>query len=281
MLLTPRYDGPPILIIEGEPGDVLAPVVRQRLRLQAALAALGDDDWQAPSRCDGWNVQDVVAHLIGVNSFWQGSVLAGIAGAPTRILAAFDPVATPPMMVGGMRSLSPAEVLEQFVASNEGYLDAVTDLDDEGWGAIAESPAGHVSVRMVGAHALWDSWVHERDILLPLGADPAIEADEVAVCLRYAAALGPAFAISQGAGTRGAFAVDAGDPDVAFVLEIEDSVLVRDLPGLDGAPCLQGPSVELVEALSMRVPLPAAAPPEWRVLLGGLATVFDAEVDAG
>src|SRR6201989_3160507 len=40
MQLTPRYDGEPILAIEGEPDDVLVPVVRQRRRLEALLSAI-------------------------------------------------------------------------------------------------------------------------------------------------------------------------------------------------------------------------------------------------
>ncbi|MGZ7015147.1 MAG: maleylpyruvate isomerase N-terminal domain-containing protein, partial [Acidimicrobiales bacterium] len=158
MLLTPRYDGSPVLSIEGSPSDVLEPLTRQRRRLTATLAELDDAAWRTPSRCEGWTVQDVVAHLVGVDSFWQTSVDAGVAGAPTRLLAGFDPAATPPMMVGGMRSLSPSEVLDQFRAACDGFLGSVAGLDDAGWGALAESPAGHVSVRLVSAHALWDCW---------------------------------------------------------------------------------------------------------------------------
>ncbi len=71
------------------------------------LRALGDDEWGASSRCAGWSVQDVVAHVVGVNAFWQASVRAGTAGKPTRILTGFDPAATPPLMVAPMRELAP------------------------------------------------------------------------------------------------------------------------------------------------------------------------------
>jgi uncharacterized damage-inducible protein DinB len=87
MLLSPRYDGPPILSIGGPPEVQHAAVVRQRRRLEATLADLSDDDWRSPSRCEGWTVQDVVAHLVGVNAFWQSSVLAGLAGTPTPCLS--------------------------------------------------------------------------------------------------------------------------------------------------------------------------------------------------
>ena len=244
------------------------------------LIALSDDDWRAPTRCEGWTVQDVVAHMVGVNAFWEGSVLSGLAGAPTRFLDGFDPAATPALMVEATRSQTPAEVRDQFVKTNTGFLAAIAELDDTGWSTIAESPAGHVPIRLVAHHALWDCWVHERDIALPLGLTPVLEADEIASCLRYAAALSPAFAISAGTAKSGSFVVDASRPDVCFTLEVGDSVALRDGDAATDAPRLRGEAVDLVEALSIRAPLPDSTPTEWRRLLGGLATVFDSELAA-
>ncbi len=279
MKLAPRYDGPSIIAIEGRPDDQLAPVTRQRRRMETMLVDLGDDDWSAPSRCDAWTVQDVVAHLTGVNDFWNASVLAGIDGAPTRILTDFDPAATPPRLIGPMRTLAPAEVLERFAVSNDAFLATLAGLDDEAWSVRAESPAGHVPIRLLAQHALWDSWVHERDVALPLGADVDEEADEVLSCLRYAAALSPALAMSTGRTFLGTFAVEAADPAVCFVLEVgESSVAVHDDAVPPGASCLRGDAVGLVEALSLRAPLPATTPDQWRQLLAGLATAFDAEL---
>jgi uncharacterized protein (TIGR03083 family) len=278
MELSPRYDGPPIISIDGPPDDQYVPVVRQRKRMEAMLTGLSEADWRSASRCEGWTVQDVVAHLVGVNGFWQISVLAGLAGTPTRLLARFDPAATPPLMVAGMRGLEPAEVLDQFVASNDAFLAALGDLDERGWSTVAETPAGHVSIRLLAHHALWDCWVHERDVALPLGPAPAVEPDEVLSCLRYAAALSPAFAISSGTARPGVFAVEATDPQLTFTLDIAESVAVRDRDAPRDAPCLRGQAVDLVEALSIRKPLPGSVPTEWRTVLGGLATVFDAEL---
>jgi uncharacterized protein (TIGR03083 family) len=279
MQLTPRYGGPPVLAIEGDPHEVHAPLMRQRRRLLTTLGELSDDQWRSPSRCEGWTVQDVIAHLVGVDTFWQASVTAGLAGAPTTYLAAFDPAATPPQMVDAMRVLTPAQVLDQFASACDGYLAVVSDLDDAGWSSVAESPAGHVSIRLMSAHALWDCWIHERDIALPLALPLTEEPDELAVCLRYAAGLSPAFAVSAGAAVPGSFAVESTDPAMSFVLEVGgDTVFVRDRSGSSGAPSLRGPAVELIEALSFRMPLDATAPPEWCSLLAGLADVFDTEV---
>ena len=281
MKLTPRYEGPPVLTIDGSADDQLVPVTRQRRRMETILAPLSDDAWQTPSRCDGWAIRDVIAHLVTVNGFWEMSVRAGLAGEPTRVLATFDPAAHPPLMVEGMRALTPQELFGQFVASNDGFLDALASLDDAGWATIAESPAGHVSIRLLAFHAIWDSWIHERDIALPLGFAPTDEPDEVRSCLRYAAAVSPALTVSNGSAVSGELAVAATEPDDQFTLAVGDSVAVRNEPTPPEAPCLHGVSVDLVEALSVRAPLPADAPAEWRRLLNGLATVFDTELEAG
>ena len=156
------------------------------------LTALSDDQWTAPSRCDEWSVRDVVAHLVDVNKFWHGSITAGVAGTPTRLLAGFDPAATPSMLVDWMHALNFGEVFEQFVTTSDSLLDDVEQLTDEQWTATAESPVGHVAIRLLVQHALWDCWIHERDIAMPLGIAMADEPDEVASCLRYAAAASPA-----------------------------------------------------------------------------------------
>ncbi len=78
---------------------------------------------------------------------------------------------------------------------------------------MAEAPAGHMALSAVASHALWDAWVHERDICLPLGLPVDVEPDEVAVSLRYAAGLGPAFLATEGSARSGAFGVSVTHPD--------------------------------------------------------------------
>ena len=75
----------------------------------------------------------------------------------------------------------------------------------------------------------------------------------------------------------GVFRVEATDPDLSFAVQVGQSVAVRDGSAPGDAPCLRGGAVELVEALSIRAPLPDSTPPEWRRLLAGLATAFDSE----
>jgi uncharacterized protein (TIGR03083 family) len=262
--------------IAGEPGDQLVPLIRQRRRLETMLVHLAKDKWSSPSRCDEWTVQDVAAHIVGVNAFWTASVLAGLGGTPTRVLSGFDPATTPALMVTAMRELGSGPVLDQLVASNDVFLDVIGDLDDSGWATVAESPAGHVPIRLIAHHALWDCWIHERDIALPLGLTPPAEPDEVRSCLRYVAAVNATFAIASGHRVARTLALEASDPTLDAVLEIGESVAVWDGPAPPEVSCLRGEAVVLAEALSLRAPLPPSTPNDWRQLLQGLATAFSA-----
>jgi uncharacterized protein (TIGR03083 family) len=272
--ISPRYDGSPLVRLE-DAGDPTTAVLRQRQRLGDVLTTLDEAQWSAPSRCEGWSVRDVVAHLAGTNRFWALSISAGLAGEPTRLLAAFDPVATPAQLVEAQRSLTPAEVLDKYETGVAAIAEVLAAVEGEGWEIVAEAPPGHVSVRAVAAHALWDAWVHERDILLPLGLDPVEEPDEVALSLRYAAALGPAFTAAKGTGRRGVLAVEATDPDLRFTVEVGDEVVVRDGSAGPDAPCLRGPAVDLLEGLSFRAPLDHDLGPDHGWLVAGLDEVFD------
>jgi uncharacterized protein (TIGR03083 family) len=275
MQLTPRYGDDPVLRIETAIGDVGTPLLRQRARLAKVLEQLDDAQWAAPSRCEGWSVQDVVAHLVTTNEFWAFSITAGLAGSPTTVLATFDPVATPAAMVDAGRGAAPSETLERFGATNDALAAVVGDIDERGWSTIAEAPPGHIAVRAVALHALWDAWVHERDVVLPLGLGTVDEADEIVGCLQYAAALGPAFHASRGSTRTGALRVRTAGPAAAFVVDVGPTVVVRDGDAPEGATVLDGPTIDLLEALSYRAPLAVDVPDDERWLFDGLGEVFD------
>lgn len=277
MILSPNYSATPLLTIDDSTEDLAVAIMRQHRRLIELATELDDRMWATPSRCDGWTVRDVIAHLGGVNNFWSMSIQGGVAGQPTRMLAGFDPAETPPLLVEAMSHDSNEQVLSKFVAASEMLVAALADLDGDGWCSIAESPAGHVPIRVVAHHALWDSWVHERDIALPLGLDPVEEPDEVAICLRYAAVLSPTLALGFGQAVAGRFAVDATDQDVRFVIDITDVVSLDSTSPTNDLPCLRGGAVALTEALSLRTAMPHDAPDEWRKVLAGLRTAFDSE----
>ena len=276
MRLTPRYEGPPALVFEPAV-DPSEPLFRQRRRLAATLATFDADQWAAPSRCAGWANRDVISHLVTTNSFWAASITAGRAGEPTRFLPGFDPVVTPAQLVEATPFIGTAELLAKFVATNDAIEEALVGLDADGWEVKAEAPAGHLALSAVASHALWDAWVHERDICLPLGLAVPEEADEVTTSLRFVAGLGPAFLAISGSTRIGAFAVRATDLDRTLVVDVGPTVVVREGGVALGLPTVAGGAVALTEAFSLRA-APPVLPEGDRWMVDGLGVMFDQEV---
>ena len=274
MEIQPRYDGPPLVALEGGL-EVGAALLRQHERLLRTVEGLTDEQWRTASRCEGWTVQDVIGHLVDVNAFWAISITSALSGEPTRFLQGFDPKATPAALVAAnTQGKSPQETLEAFRQGVHSLANVVRPLTMDEWEVRAEAPPGHIAIRLLAHHALWDSWVHERDICLPLGITPPLDDDEIRCSLRYVAALGPTFAITQGRGKPDAVVVRATDPDTTIVVEVDaDSVRVHDGEAPDGALVIEGAAVELIERLSVRAD-GVDVPEDRRWLTTSLAEVF-------
>ncbi len=275
MKLTPRYGSDPIVTLDGPPDAIAEPAIRQRRRLGEVLATLDEAQWAQPSRCAGWSVRDVIVHLDSTNAFWGYSIHQGLKGEPSRLMADFDPVASPAALVADAPHTSGAELAARFAESTEALCGQIESLSSQQWLLPAEAPIGHVSVSAVVHHALWDSWVHERDVLLPLGMTPVEEPDEVAATLRYASSLGPAFSITNDAALSAQFGVAADNPEVSFTVDVGAAVVVHE--GLDAdTPRLTGSAVALLEALSLRSPFEQPLPDELAWIMRGLTETFDA-----
>lgn len=273
MQLEPRYGDAPILRLDGDPSAIFEPLVRQNERLGNKLATLTDEQWAAGSRCEKWTVRDVIVHLGITNQFWTMSVAAGVAGEPTRMLEGFDP-ATTPLALGAGNDDSSADVLEQFLQASAAWRSTLEGLSSAYWEAQAEAPPGHLSVSAVAHHALWDSWVHERDILLPLGETPVQESDEVLSSLRYAMGLSASFEFHAGAGRTGEVGFLVNDPAGAFTLTVDNDVSVAAGCSADSL-VLEANAVALLEGISRRAPMPVEVGPDVAWLFEGLQKAFD------
>lgn len=110
---------------------------------------------RAPTRCDGWTVHDVAAHVVGLAS-------DAFAGRIGRF--------TPDEQAAMRRDLTPAELvdeLEQALLLGEPFLRALTD---EQWDADSGAPGLTLGE---GLLTLWyDAWVHRDDIRAALGQPP-------------------------------------------------------------------------------------------------------------
>ena len=231
--------------------------MRHRDRFTDALASLTDEQWSATSRCDAWSNREVVCHLVDVDMYWTYSLESGRNGEPITYLRDFDPVATPQALVDSKTSLSTAEVFDAFTTNGATFRKAVESLGDNEWDALCEAPIGHVTARVMLAHTLWDSWLHERDILLGLGAVGDPEPDELAVVtwysLLFGGAQGGVVDDEHAVGSLPTEPIDAqlqfdDLPDTPLRLAVDRVVYV----GPADAPRASGSAVDFVEAVTGR-----------------------------
>ena len=138
----------------------LMPLARaERQDLLDLLVTLEPEQWRAPSLCEGWCVQDVVAHVLSYEELTARQLAARFA----RGLLVFDRV-----NAIGLREYadrSPAEL---------------TDLLRR-----RRTPAG-LTAGLHGAIALTDGLIHQQDIRRPLGLLRTVPTERLVPALRTA-----------------------------------------------------------------------------------------------
>jgi uncharacterized protein (TIGR03083 family) len=126
-------------------------------------AGLGPDDWDKPTACPGWSVQDQLAHLIGPEALFLGRPQAGAVDVPPPYVRN-DIGKLNEGAVAMRRGWGPEDVLAEFnevTALRLAQLEAMSDedLDEDSW-----TPAGPGTYRDLLAIRVLDCWVHEQDI---------------------------------------------------------------------------------------------------------------------
>jgi uncharacterized protein (TIGR03083 family) len=122
----------------------------------ATIRGLTPEQWQAPTRCDGWEVRDVAGHLVGLVS----DVFAGTGFGSS----------TPDEQAAARRDHSPAEVADELDKASASAQLLVSGLDDAAWAGPSPAPGTTIGE---GVRALWaDAFVHRDDISAALGTGP-------------------------------------------------------------------------------------------------------------
>jgi uncharacterized protein (TIGR03083 family) len=142
----------------------------QRRRFMEVLAGFASDDWTAPTRCAKWTAHDIVRHLCDCNGVGAG-YCAGNDEGSLDVATGFDPRVTPREWMTTSANESPETTLAHFATTTEELFGFAQARLAEGGSFDVRLPCGQMDWSACVLHVFWDSWVHERDILLPLGMD--------------------------------------------------------------------------------------------------------------
>ena len=172
------------LHVELDPAAVVDAYAVHRRRFARKVAVLDEGALRTQSRCSEWSVADVLRHCADVDE-WMQAIWSG--GRPP--FTSFDPVLTPHEFVIAGRAMSDLEARDRYVRSSEAIVSEVAGSGPERWGAASVSPIGFVPWWLSLLHVFYDSWLHERDVLLPLGETPPVDLEEATPVLAYSLAL--------------------------------------------------------------------------------------------
>jgi uncharacterized protein (TIGR03083 family) len=144
---------------------VVAVLTGQWRALEELLGGLAEDEWSAATCLPGWQVRDIVAHLIGTEMTLAGAE-APPCGVDVRALPHVrnDIAATNERWVLSLRAESGAAVLEKFGAVTRGRAEALAAMTPAEFAAPSWTPVGEGTYREFMQFRVFDCWLHEQDI---------------------------------------------------------------------------------------------------------------------
>jgi uncharacterized protein (TIGR03083 family) len=229
------------VLAEHDPYDLMD---AEAARLEAWFGGLGGDDWAQPSACEGWSVQDVLAHLAfgeGYNAACFDDDLPAFFERYTS-RGATDMDSFNALGVSERADRSSDAVLDEWRSGCARTRAELRRLD----GQDLTTSAGPYPARWQAWHLASELATHADDIGLPV--TPAEAPDRLAWRVQFAR-----FALDE---ARPEVTVEPG-PD-GFVVRVGDREVVLD-------------DAELVDAVNGRLPPDHPIDPDLRPTLSALA----------
>lgn len=129
-------------------------------RFEELIRGLDDEQWNAVTRCDGWTVADVAAHVTGTMAMiTQGRI---------------DELADPEHVgrqTAERKGRTPDEVADELRGAVKIGNDMMSIFDDAAW--VGPGPSELTATLGEGVEALWyDAYVHILDIKAAIGEPP-------------------------------------------------------------------------------------------------------------
>ena len=164
--------------------------------IAALLADVDEEQWRTATALPGWDVHDVVAHMVGTESMLLGLAtpepdvdLETLAHVRNFVGAMNEP------WVRSLRGESGIDLLARFRDVTARRRAALNAMAIEDWNAPTQTPAGPDSYGRFMRIRVFDCWMHEQDIRAALdrapsaaqlsGADARVSLDEMAASMSF------------------------------------------------------------------------------------------------
>ena len=150
--------------------------VEEQSAFSALVRSLDEQQLAQATRCEGWTVRDVAAHVAGT----LADIVAG----------RFEGLGTPEVtqrQVDERGGRTAAQLADELDEVNLGAQQLFTVFDDEAW--EAEAPAGVARTVGWGVESLWyDAFVHGDDIRAAIG-QPSVPSEAMRAAVSHITAV--------------------------------------------------------------------------------------------
>ncbi len=144
----------------------------QQAELALILERLTAADWRTPTRCDGWDVSDVVLHLAQSDEMAIASATVGWAGVASERTAAWSRASSVDegvaVMVERERGMPTAGLLARWSTSADQLIEVLDAMD---LSKRVTWVAGELSARTLATTRLAETWIHAGDVADAVGAE--------------------------------------------------------------------------------------------------------------
>ncbi len=224
--------------------ETVEALAAQQAELADLLAGLSEGQWRAATRCEGWDVADVVLHLTQSDALAIASasgqfdhVASQWSGAPGSGPCVDESAA---LMVERERDLPAADLLGRWRSTTTQLVEL---LDGMNLSTRVSWVAGTLSARTLATTRLAETWIHAGDVADALGRD-LTATDRLRLIARLAWRTLPYAFDSAGLTLRG---------PVAFRLTSPSGDAWEFLPDQPPVTTIVGPAAELCAVAARRV----------------------------
>ena len=150
--------------------DVVADLADEQAALGAILGGLGEADWRRPTRCEGWEVSDVVLHLAQTDELAIGSLTGRFAEVISELAGDARPATSVDQGVAAMvareRGADVADLRARWTRASDRLVSLLRDGDGS---TRVEWVAGRLSLRTLATTRLAETWIHAGDVAGAVG----------------------------------------------------------------------------------------------------------------
>jgi uncharacterized protein (TIGR03083 family) len=257
-----------------DPEHLLEVFSQQRRRFVAVLRGFGPDDWAAPTRCADWSAHDVIRHLCDCTTKLAA---AGPDDRTLDLTAGFDPRITPRGWLTASADESPDDTLSRFVTTTEETLAVLRIRLAKNRRFDVRLPYGPMDWTVLVLHGFWDSWLHERDVLLTRGTEHPTTGGATGYATAYGLFIAAAVASMFGDPVQEKLTL-GGDGGGVFDLDSRGAIMLTVTRVATAGP----PAAQVTDALAGRAPAAAVLgdlPASSRAALSHLADYFNIPVE--